>query len=658
MQVGKQVGPFVIEKVLGSGAMGTVYRGRYTKTGARVALKVIAPGLTENATLRARFEREAAILKQLQHPNIVRYYGAGRSQGTPYYAMEYVEGESLDHVLARRGRMTWEELVQVGEQLCAALQHAHEHGIIHRDLKPSNLMVLRDGTVKLTDFGIAKDLDVTGLTSAHCTVGTASYMSPEQCRGERDLTHKSDLYSLGIMFYELLTGRKPFQAETPMEMFMQHIQGTFERPSRLVLDTPVWLDNLICQLLEKKPEQRPRDAEMVAKALGQVAEKVAAQKSAGVEAVKTRAIDRPRGAAPVDDTDREAARTLREVVTGKKRKRKHRPFYTRVWFQAVAILLLLAGMAGLLYLVFRPPSADAQFAHLQALLTSSDPDKWDAAAPEIDQFLRRHPRDPRAETVRVWSTWYDIYATEPPLYNRIEGKIRNEPDDEAETLAFAAIRAEKAGDLEQAKGKWQELIDLPQASHALRMVATHHVAEMVRIQAAGEKMQQNLDRYRDGQDKPGREEDRLALEVMRYEVFGDLPAALSRWRELREKDAQGRPPRRPPPPALEQSPELRQEFYRKLGMWGWDVFAASRIRELEKKKPDKPEEARKKLLESKLKEARDDIEQNRAAEGFRICQELVHLYEGGPYPGVDKFVSEARHLLPDSMQPPLPSRTR
>src|SRR5947209_1050665 len=169
--------------------------------------------------------------------------------------------------MARRVCMTWEEVVEVGQQLCAALQHAHEHGIVHRDLKPSNLMVVPDGTLKLTDFGIAKDLDVTPLTSAHCTVGTAAYMSPEQCRGERNLTHKSDLYSLGVVFYELLTGRKPFEAESTMDMFLQHAQGKFERPSRLVLDIPVWLDTLVCQLLEKKPESRPLDAATVAAAL-------------------------------------------------------------------------------------------------------------------------------------------------------------------------------------------------------------------------------------------------------------------------------------------------------------------------------------------------------------------------------------------------------
>src|SRR5260370_9524470 len=283
MGVGKQTGPFRVDKDRGSGAMGTVYRGVYTQSGIHVAIKVMAPGLgTTNTNATQRFEREGAILKQLRHPNIVRLFAVGKTHGTRYYAMEYIEGESLDKVMARRDRMSWEEVVALGQQLCAALQHAHDKGVIHRDLKPSNLMILRDGTLKLTDFGIAKDLDSTSLTSANCTVGTASYMSPEQCRGERDLTSKSDLYSLGIVFYELVTGRKPFNADNAMEMFLLHVSGTFERPSRLVPQLPVWFDNLICQLLEKKPDQRPLDATMDASTLDSIQEKVEAPCSAGV----------------------------------------------------------------------------------------------------------------------------------------------------------------------------------------------------------------------------------------------------------------------------------------------------------------------------------------------------------------------------------------
>jgi serine/threonine protein kinase len=180
MKPGQQVGPFDIEKQIGFGAMGAVYQARYRKNGKKVAIKVMHAGMDGNTTAMARFEREWEMLKQLAHRNIVQFYVANHFEGVPYYAMEFIEGEPLSDILERRGRMPWEEVVEMGRQICAALQHAHDQGIVHRDIKPSNLMITRDGTIKLTDFGIAKDLDVTQLTAANCTVGTASYMSPEQ----------------------------------------------------------------------------------------------------------------------------------------------------------------------------------------------------------------------------------------------------------------------------------------------------------------------------------------------------------------------------------------------------------------------------------------------------------------------------------------------
>src|SRR5882724_3066913 len=188
MLVGKELGPYTVDKELGSGAMGTVYRGKHKTSGERVAVKLMSPSLGSSDQARLRFIRELDILKQLNHPNIVKYKGSGRYHGSPFYIMEYVEGESLDHILHRRTRLPWQEVIELGIHLCAGLQHAHDKGIIHRDLKPSNLMILKDGVAKLTDFGIAKDTDVTALTAANSTVGTAAYMSPEQCRGVRDIS--------------------------------------------------------------------------------------------------------------------------------------------------------------------------------------------------------------------------------------------------------------------------------------------------------------------------------------------------------------------------------------------------------------------------------------------------------------------------------------
>jgi tRNA A-37 threonylcarbamoyl transferase component Bud32 len=356
MRAGEQVGPFTIEKALGSGAMGTVFRARVEKTGQHVAIKIIAPGLSRNEKIMSRFEREADMLKQLKHANIVRLLATGRFQGTPFYAMEFIEGETLEDLLQRKGKLTWIEVVGIGKQICAALVHVHEAGILHRDLKPSNLMVTKDGIVKLTDFGIAKDLDQTQITSANFTVGTAAYMSPEQCRGQREITHKTDLYSLGIVLYELLIGRRPFRAETPMDMFLMHVKGKFERPGRIELDIPPALDTLICQLLEKKPEHRPRDAAMVARALEEVMEQVAAGESAGASVAGKVA---RRGK---DEEDKEAAQALltaRRKVREPKRGLSKEQIYRRV--VALGLFIAFLGIVALIVYALWPDSPEKRW---------------------------------------------------------------------------------------------------------------------------------------------------------------------------------------------------------------------------------------------------------------------------------------------------------
>jgi serine/threonine-protein kinase len=561
MQEGQTFGPFVIEKPLGSGAMGAVYCARYTKNGKKMALKVIGLGLVGNESSLARFEREANILKQLNHPNIVRFYGAGRSQGTPYYAMEYIEGESLDKVMSRRGRLTWEEVVQLGGQLCDALQHAHEKGIIHRDLKPSNLMVLPDGTIKLTDFGIAKDTDVTALTAANCTVGTAAYMSPEQCRGDRDLTFRSDLYSLGVLFYELLTGRKPFIAETPMDMFLLHLQAQCERPSRLVLNTPVWLDNLICQLLEKKPEQRPRDAEMVKRALEEVLEKVEAQQSAGVDAVRGRRGDRPRRDGKPAEEDREAARTLKQAGTKKKGKKKVKPFYEKLWFQRAGIVLALAVLAAVIYWAFQPPSADRIYQQAKELMDSTDLAAHETAYATngpLEQYLKYYGNreDEQTRKVNAWVNQAGREYCEKTLELMMrtkngKGGIPRNADTAVEKQALDAALAEEKGDHEKAVAAWQGvkplaakvpadrpwglLADVKIAENASKIAAENALVNSYardlaeRIEAAKRGNQEFKPMYPFEED--------VLLDAIHAEIAGDPAKMREAWEEVRKKTA-------------------------------------------------------------------------------------------------------------------------
>lgn len=403
MLVGQSIGPFHIEKELGSGAMGTVYRA-VTKEGKnkRYAIKVIAPGLGDNERIQLRFFRETEILKQLKHPNIVKLAASGKFQGRPFYAMEYIEGHSLDYQLAKQGRLSWEKVIELGKQICAALQFAHDNGIIHRDLKPSNLMLDRNGVLKLTDFGIAKDSDMSGLTSANSTVGTAAYMSPEQCRGERDLTPKSDLYALGVVLYELSTGRKPFQAENAMDMFIQHVSGTFERPARLVMDIPPWLDTLICQLLEKKPEHRPADAVTVAKALDEVKERVEARKSLGAEVASTIA---RKGAS----RDKELAQEILSGKRIKKRRARTRAQLRKQLLAATGLLLALALTIALLVYALQPPDPATLLQKAEQLIAQGDNElskdeyfrcfkAWnDAENNYLLEILSRYPDSPQAK---------------------------------------------------------------------------------------------------------------------------------------------------------------------------------------------------------------------------------------------------------------------
>ena len=323
-------------------------------------------------------------------------------------------------------------------------------------------MILPDGTLKLTDFGIAKDIDVTQLTGANCTIGTAAYMSPEQCRGERDLTFKSDLYSLGVVFYELITGRKPFIAENAMEMFLKHVNGTFERPSRIILDLPVWMDTLICQLLEKKPEQRPFDAAMVSQVLGSIQEKVEAQQSAGVDVAKARLFDRPRGQRNPDAEDRDAARTLLGKSKGKKKKKKALLQQRRL--QALGLMLMLAGVIAVLVIVLQPPSADKLYKQAEKLMASAKPEDHDRAYDgPIKEYLQRYGRTagPQRDQVRKWADDCDVDRYEKLLARHVDHERRKhvigpEAQGEAQKAAFKAAVAEYDGDAPAAKKYWQE----------------------------------------------------------------------------------------------------------------------------------------------------------------------------------------------------------
>lgn len=249
----EQLGPFRLGKRLGRGGMGTVYAAVHVETGEVAALKVLAPGVAAEEGFRERFRAEIDSLKKLNHPNIVRILGHDADH--LYYSMELVEGRSLEEALAAGQRFTWQQVVDIGIQVCRALKHAHDRGVIHRDLKPANLLLAEDGTVKLSDFGIAKLFGATGLTADGGVVGTAEYMAPEQADG-RPVTYRADLYSLGGVLYALLAGRPPFRARSLVEMLQMQRFAEPEPVRRFAPDVPEELEQILASLLAKEPENR------------------------------------------------------------------------------------------------------------------------------------------------------------------------------------------------------------------------------------------------------------------------------------------------------------------------------------------------------------------------------------------------------------------
>jgi serine/threonine-protein kinase len=262
--IGEKLGRWRIERELGRGGMGRVFFAREEPGGdeplwTHAAVKVLPAELAQEVGFAERFQREIGVLKQLDHPHIVRFFESGVDRGLSYYAMEYLPGQSFEDIVNERGPLTWKEVLDVALQVCPALKHAHDHGVIHRDIKPQNLLRGEDGAVKLTDFGIAKVFASRQLTMTGGLVGTAEYMAPEQAMG-KPVTARSDLYSFGAVLYTLLTGRPPFEGETALELMHKHRYGLLTPPMKLVTEIPHDLDRIVCDLLAKEPGDRPPNA--------------------------------------------------------------------------------------------------------------------------------------------------------------------------------------------------------------------------------------------------------------------------------------------------------------------------------------------------------------------------------------------------------------
>ena len=254
---------------IGRGGMATIYRGRDKRMERVVAIKVLREVYSTDPKFVTRFQREAKAASALQHPNIVQVYDYGQTDGNYFIVMELVEGTDLRRYLRSRGVLAVDRAIIIAHDVALGLGAAHRRGIVHRDVKPQNVLVGRDGSIKLTDFGIAsvyKDINAERLTTTGMTLGTVQYYAPEQAQGEI-VNPAADVYALGIVMYEMLTGRPPFDGDTPVAVAMQHIQDIPTPPTYLNPNIPPALEEIIMRCLEKDPEKRFRDGSTLARAL-------------------------------------------------------------------------------------------------------------------------------------------------------------------------------------------------------------------------------------------------------------------------------------------------------------------------------------------------------------------------------------------------------
>jgi serine/threonine-protein kinase len=466
--IGARLGNWIIDVEIGRGGMGRVYLAHEQLDGGdaaaarRAAVKVLPPELAREGNLLIRFQREIEALRQLRHANIVQFYETGQYQESHYYVMEYVEGKDFDELMRERGRIPWPEVADWAAQICLALKHAHDHGIIHRDLKPANLLVTAAGVVKLTDFGIAKLFATSPVTIANTVIGTAEYMSPEQASG-KPVTRRSDLYSLGVVVYTLITGGTPFQANSVPEMLHKHRYARFDLPQHFAPELPPEFSALICQLLEKEPDKRPADAFVVHRQLEALRRKRTAPEKQNLP-------DRSEGqtlSEPSQDTDAEVLEpgmgpaTLMSKLMRAELEEMNRPgllgrLLDRTWLLVPLFCLSL----GLLIWAVWPRSAEELLRDATRAVAENDTEK---AGELLVKLERKYPDHGQAAAIA--DLRHRIEQIERDRQARRRGPVSPPPTapltppGDAQFFFLEGWQAARQGDRETARKKWRLVVD-------------------------------------------------------------------------------------------------------------------------------------------------------------------------------------------------------
>ena len=539
--IGQKLGPFLIEEKIGAGAMGVVYRGVIEDSGRAVAIKVLSGEAAMKGNASLRFRREADILKQFSHPNIVRYVGFGRSQSrsASYIAMEFIRGRTLEALLEDGGALPWREVVELGIQICEALHYSHERGVFHRDLKPSNLMVTEVGLVKLTDFGIAKDEDATALTATGRTMGTAAYMAPEQIRGTPEISHKTDLYALGVLLYQMLVGECPYQGKSAVVLMHAHLTEPVPRPSDKVEEIPTALEDLILLLMAKTPSDRPWDAASVGQMLTSLRDK----------AVRGEPIPMVWDSAG----NRTGSVTIRTTRRKRPKKKPRSPdSILPPWAGTAALGLALAGLIGIVAYLLWPPGPDYLHRHAAALMASENPDDWRRAKSEyLDDLLRRFPKSRHRVEVDEWLDKIALHLARQRAASMARGlgQVRAGTEEQFDDTRRRAEEAGKIGRDVVAARLWRELAAALESSPSDRgwhLLALERASKVAKEIEGRRRLVTDMLDQADRDDLKGEFEqaNRLRSEVVNtYAIYPDLNDLIRRARAGLTPSA---PPTTPP----------------------------------------------------------------------------------------------------------------
>jgi serine/threonine protein kinase len=351
-------GRYTVERTLGGGGMAVVYLARDRELDRPVAVKILAGHVLGDTAFRERFVREARMAARLSHPNVVSIYDTGEEDGRPFIVMEYVEGETLADVRSRAGRLPPAEVIELALQICGGLEHAHEAGLVHRDVKPQNLLLRgMDGAVKIADFGIARSAEATQLTQAGTVLGTAAYLAPEQATGG-EVSPATDIYSLGAVLYELLTGQPPYRFESLVELAFKQQEQAVVPVREHAPEVPEPLEDVVMRCLARNPAYRPESAGALARDLAAASPEPATQPLPVSDEVRTVPLRRPRPQAGRRDR--------------------------RLWLVLAGAAALVAIVAGLALAARDDPGAPA------APTTPAQPSSPEERARDLAKWLREH----------------------------------------------------------------------------------------------------------------------------------------------------------------------------------------------------------------------------------------------------------------------------